>query len=274
MGGSVFYKMTGSGNDFVFIDGRCDPVAEWSPERIRSVCARRTGVGADGLVVLEPGSAPGRVRFHFFNSDGSRAPMCGNGALCATRLAARLELAPAEGMCLETDAGTYEARCLPETTDRAEIRLADVTDLSHPEIVPTDGERHIGFATVGVPHLVVVVDDLEAVDLVGRGRALREHRVLEPGGANVNFVARTGEGWAMRTYERGVEGETLACATGAVASALVLGTAGDLEFPWAVRSRMGELLSVSGELDLDREPPALVSPGVGGQALLVFRGIL
>jgi len=171
--GTVFFKMSGSGNDFVFVDGRHSPVGSWSAQQISVICARATGVGADGLVVLEPGSRPGAVRFHFFNSDGSPAPMCGNGALCATRLAAWLELAPSEGMCLETDSGVYETRCVPGTTDRVEMQLADVS-VSYPDIKSEPGEGRIAFATVGVPHLVVVVDDLEGLDLARRGRPTNE----------------------------------------------------------------------------------------------------
>src|SRR5881296_4492645 len=109
--GTPIYKMTGSGNDFVMVDGRHAAPGDWSPEDIRAVCARGTGVGADGLVFVSPGSAPNAVRMIYFNADGSHAAMCGNAALCSTRLAARLGIARAQGMTLETDAGSYESRC-------------------------------------------------------------------------------------------------------------------------------------------------------------------
>lgn len=269
-GGLVIYKMTGSGNDFVFVDGRSSPVDDWTEDRIRAICERGTGVGADGLVVLEPGSRPSAVRFHFFNRDGHRAEMCGNAALCATRLAVRLELASADGICLKTDSGLVRTRCIPATSDRAELALADVTDLSLPEIEREVGEQFIAFATAGVPHLVVLVDDLEAIDLLHRGRALRRHSAIAPAGANVNFVGQNEAGWAMRTYERGVEGETLACGTGAVACGAALARERGTQLPWEVISRSGRSLVVSGT----PVPTGLSNPRLEGEGRVVFRGVL
>jgi len=241
--GLPFYKMTGSGNDFVMVDLRLSRPEEWTPEEMAAVCHRRTGVGADGMVFIGPGGKPGAVRMIYYNSDGSHAAMCGNAALCSTRLAARLELAPGEGMALETDAGVYRARCLPEPS-RAEINLPPV---QAPKAVAGlklgAGEQQAALGVVGVPHLVVLVDDVEAVDLEGRGRALRFDPALGPAGANINFVS-PGEPWRMRTYERGVEGETLACGTGAVASAMALHQWKQAALPWPVLSRAGRLLEI------------------------------
>jgi diaminopimelate epimerase len=111
MKGLAIYKMTGSGNDFVFVDARDSSPEDWSAEEIQAVCARGTGVGADGIVFVGPGSAAGTTRMTYYNSDGSHAAMCGNAALCSTRLAAHLGIAPPERMSLETDAGVYESRC-------------------------------------------------------------------------------------------------------------------------------------------------------------------
>jgi diaminopimelate epimerase len=269
--GDVFFKMTGSGNDFIFLDGRWASPADWPPERIRRVCARGTGVGADGVVILAPGSQPGAVRFLFYNNDGNRAAMCGNAALCATRLSAHLELSSPEAIVLETDAGLVRSRCVPGTDDRAELLLPDVARVTQPEIAPIDGEESIGFAEVGVPHLVVTVRDLDRVDLRARGRALRHHPALAPAGANINFVGRNGAGWAMRTYERGVEDETLACGTGAVACATVLTSGGEASLPFAVRTRSGTTLLVSGT---PAPPVALQAPRLEGEARLVFRATL
>ena len=123
MDGTVVYKVTGSGNDFVMLDGRTEPLERWTPELIREICARGTGVGADGFAVLQPGSRPGAVRFHFFNADGGRSAMCGNAALCATRLSAWLELGPAAGQVVETDSGDVPARCLPGPGQRERDHL-------------------------------------------------------------------------------------------------------------------------------------------------------
>lgn len=271
MTGTVLYKMSGSGNDFVVVDGRTAPLDQWSPDRIRAVCTRGTGVGADGLVVLEPGSAHAAVRFHFFNSDGGRASMCGNAALCATRMAAWLELAPADGMVLETDAGRVEARCMAGPPERAELVLPATSAMTAPEVDLAPGERSIHIITVGVPHLVVLVDDVAAVPLVERGRELRSHPVIAPAGANVNFVAQRSGEWAMRTYERGVEDETLACATGAVAAAAALARVAHAKLPIEIRTASGEILAVSGQPADDGH---LECPCVAGEGRLVFRAIL
>jgi len=272
--GTIAYKMSGSGNDFVFVDGRASPLSAWTPEPIRAVCDRHTGVGADGFVVLEPGSAPGAVRFHFFNNDGGRAAMCGNGALCATRIAAHLELAKPDGMTLETDAGAYRSRCVEGDGERAELILGNLTQFSRPTVKLQDGEQEARLVEVGVPHLVVLVDDIAAVRLMERGRALRFDEALGPPGANVNFVglghSGGGPAWAMRTYERGVEGETLACGTGAVATASVLALAGHASLPLDVQTASGRVLRVSG---------TPTGPGVRGASLigegrLVFRAVL
>jgi diaminopimelate epimerase len=265
-----FFKLCGSGNDFVFFDGRDVAVTDWPPDRIARVCARGTGVGADGMIFLGVGSA-GAVRFTFFNSDGSRGEMCGNGALCATRLSVLVGLAPGPEVTLETDAGLVRGKVTPSDPGRAELTLPDVQGVRSPTVDPVTGESASGFVVVGVPHLVVPVQDLEDIDLTGRGKLLRGHPAVGPAGANVNFVSRLGDGWGMRTYERGVEAETLACGTGAVACATVLGLRGLVTLPWSVRSRAGTTLKISGDLD-----PAggLRNPRLNGQARLVYRGTL
>ena len=271
MRGTIVYKMTGSGNDFVLLDGRSTSPGEWPSARIVQLCDRRTGVGADGLVILTP-DGPGAVRMAFWNSDGSRAAMCGNAALCSSRLAVYLELVPPGDLCLVTDAGVIQARC--ETIgDQAEIRLPDFALSAAPaELEAGPGERWIAFATVGVPHLVIEVDDIEAVDVPGRGRALRYDPRLGPAGANVNFLAapaRPGLPWLIRTYERGVEGETLACGTGTVAAGIALASRGEVELPVRFRSRGGEALEVRAVL----EGPQASDVWLGGQGKLVFRAI-
>lgn len=218
--GRAFYKMSGSGNDFVVFDGRRDaPGAEGTPEAIKQICARGTGVGADGVVFLEPPRAGGDLLMKYFNSDGSPADMCGNAALCVTALAAQLGAGPAAGMRIESDDGLLSARLVDGLP---EVDLKPVRDPIPDAGIPlAAGERRIGFVLAGNPHLVVLCDDVTVVDVVGRGRPLRHHTSL-PQGANVNFVSRRRKGWSIRTYERGVEGETLACGTGAIAAAVLL----------------------------------------------------
>jgi diaminopimelate epimerase len=264
--------MTGSGNDFLVVDSRHTSPADWSPEDIRAVCARGTGVGADGLVFVGPGSQPGAIRMIYFNADGSHASMCGNAALCSTRLAARLGLADAD-MRLETDAGTFETRSGSDG-DRAELHLAPVSaPVTVPGLAAAPGERQLVSCTVGVPHLVVLVDDVERVDVTTRGKALRSHPSLGPAGANANFISQ-GDGpanWHMRTYERGVEGETLACGTGAVAAACALVEWGLAEPPVTLHTRSGRELVVRA-----RKAPggAYDDVWLRGEARLVLRGVI
>ena len=258
----VFHKATGSGNDFVLLDGRGNDPSAWPVERIQSVCDRRDGVGADGLVFVTPEPAPDTVRMTFFNSDGTRAAMCGNAALCSTRFAAQLEMADPAEMTLVTDAGTYQTRCVGEG-HLAEVHLSDSPVPVAIAIPRLAGERALLFGTVGVPHLVVVVDDVAGVDLKGRGHLLRHHPATGTPGANANFVSRTSSftggaaadptapSWAIRTFERGVEGETLACGTGTVATALALTAIGEAELPLRFRSGSGRVLSVRASVGED-----------------------
>jgi diaminopimelate epimerase len=264
--------MTGSGNDFVMVDGRATAPADWTPADIQSVCARGTGVGADGLVFVGPGTEAGAVRMVYFNSDGSRAAMCGNAALCSTRLAVMLGLGHPDGMRLETDAGRYESRC-PSGAPRAELHLAPVDPPTNPGLRLVVGELRAALATVGVPHLIVQVQDLETIDLPRRGRALRSAAELGEGGANVNFVAATRppSTWAMRTYERGIEGETLACGTGAVAAACALREWGQSELPVTVMTRTGLPLTIRATRG---RRGGYDNVWLEGQAKLVFRGVL
>lgn len=271
----TFFKMSGSGNDFVMVDGRDAGLAPWTPEAVRAVCARRTGVGADGVAVLEPGSGPDRVRLHYFNADGTRAELCGNASLCAARMAAVLDLAPAGGLWLETDAGEVAARCLPGEPPRSELALPTVDAIRRIEDVPlVSGERAIYFAVVGVPHAVVLVDDVEApsADPSTRGRALRSHAAFGAAGANVNFVSHGPRGRRIRTWERGVEAETLACGTGAVASAAAVCLEEGIEPPVELVTSSGLAVCVGGTLSRGPAGGRLSAPTLSGEGRIVFIG--
>jgi diaminopimelate epimerase len=269
--GTIVYKMTGSGNDFVFLDGRSTTAGDWPPERVAQLCDRRSGVGADGLVILTPETATS-VRMAYWNSDGSRAAMCGNAALCSSRLATYLELVEPGELCLVTDAGGVRARST-SGADRAEIQLPNF-ELAprEPAIARAPGEQWMAFATVGVPHLVVVVDDIEAVDVGDRGRTLRFDPSLGAAGANANFVGAPrgpDEPWLIRTYERGVEGETLACGTGTVAAGVALAARAEASLPVRFQSRGGQELLVRAVLQERRATDVWL----GGQGKLVFRAV-
>lgn len=273
----VFHKVTGSGNDFVMLDGRTTTPDEWPVERIVRICDRRDGVGADGLVILTP-EGENTVRMTFWNSDGSRAAMCGNAALCSTRLSAALEIGDPSGMTLATDAGSFPVRCVGEG-HLAELNLPDV-EIPVEVAIPVEGqERWMRLGTVGVPHLVTLVEDVVEVDLETRGRVLRHHVECGKSGANANFVSRisrsTGTGgaadptWAIRTFERGVEGETLACGTGTVTAALALAVTGEDTLPLRFRSGSGRVLSVSARI----EGPRATEIWLAGEGRVVARGV-
>jgi diaminopimelate epimerase len=273
--GEPFYKMSGSGNDFVVIDARgAGPGPLEDPRAIRRICARGTGVGADGIVFLEP-STRASVRLRYLNADGSRAAFCGNATLCGTRLGFELGMAKNGALSIETDEGVVQARM--RGTD-PEIDLEPVVEVRDAVggIPLESGESRLGFAQVGVPHVVIRCADTRLVDVVGRGRPLRSHRAF-PDGANVNFVSEAGlEGgqsgaWAMRTYERGVEAETLACGSGAVAVAILLATWGEADpgAPIKILSRSGMALSVRLQRSADSWLPSL-----SGEGRIVFRGAL
>jgi diaminopimelate epimerase len=265
-----FYKMTGSGNDFVFLDGRTSNASDWSIEDIAAICDRRTGVGGDGLVVATPEGDDG-VRMVYFNADGSRAGMCGNAALCTTRLAARIGIAPGTGMQLHSDTGILRTRCVGPGWG-AELLLPDF-GLPEPVDLPLrTGERWMALCTVGVPHLVIEVEELARVDVVRRGRELRFDPAFAPGGLNVNFIgpdARSGEAqWGLRTYERGVEDETLACGTGTVGAAFALASRKIDDLPVRIASWGGNVYSVAGQIEGDRAH----EPWLCGEGRLVFEG--
>jgi diaminopimelate epimerase len=266
--GRTFYKMSGSGNDFVMVDALGQPAGDLqSPERIKAICGRGVGVGADGIVFLEKSWAAD-FRMVYLNSDGSRADLCGNATLCSVRLAVELGIMPAGECHVETDAGVLSARYLPTGPEIDLLPVAEVKPRLPFRL--ESGERWIGYAMAGVPHLVVRVEDVEAVDVMARGRPLRRDASLAQG-ANVNFVSRDQTGtWRIRTYERGVEGETLACGTGAVASAILLAECGESPSGVELTTRSGRVLRVR----LERRTLSGWHPSLAGEARIVFQGQL
>lgn len=264
-----FWKMSGSGNDFVFVDGIGHPESAalaTDPDFVRSVCAAHSGVGADGVAVFGP-SDEHNFRLSYLNRDGSVGELCGNASLCAVRLATELGIARQSGLRFSTVAGVIAGRL---RDGRPEIDLQPVQGLRTDAGIPRlAAELAMGFASAGVPHLVIRTEDLEAIPLATRGPALRGHESLEAG-ANVNWVAKDASGaWRMRTYERGVEAETLACGTGAVACAAILRAWGEATDTTDLVSRSGQVLSVRLRADGDRLWPTLA-----GEGRIVFEGEL
>ncbi|MGC1478955.1 MAG: diaminopimelate epimerase, partial [Chthoniobacterales bacterium] len=216
----AFTKMNGAGNDFILLDNRSKALS-LSTSQIARLCDRHRGIGADGLLLVEPPAAGAAdFRMRYYNADGGEAEMCGNGARCFSRYGARLlgETA-SSALSFETPAGVISASLLGEEVElamSAPHSLAPSNDLT---IEGTLVSTHS--INTGVPHAVVFVDDLELADVRTLGARIRHHEHFAPAGTNVNFVAKTEEGIAIRTYERGVEDETLACGTGVVAAALI-----------------------------------------------------
>ena len=265
--GREFFKMSGSGNDFVFVDTRTQPPGPLATaEMVGAICSRGIGIGADGVCFFDR-SDKATVKLIYLNADGSRADLCGNASLCTARLARELGVVQAGEFSIETDSGVLGARFID---GQPEIDLLPATDIrSNARLPLMPGEGRMGFAQVGVPHLVITVEDLDAVDVVGRGRPLRRDPSLKAG-ANVNFVQAAADGsFRYRTYERGVEAETLACGTGAVAIAILLSKWGLAKSPVRITTRSGRALRVrlSG-------PSDTAVPSLSGEARLVYRGQL
>jgi diaminopimelate epimerase len=237
-----FYKMHGGGNDFVLIDHRQRfiPEAEQS-QFARRVCHRQMGAGADGLILIEA-SSTANFRWRFYNADGSEPEMCGNGGRCAARFAVMNGIAPAE-LSFETLAGTIKAEVKGR---RVKLLMAGVGDVIAGQNIPLEETTLLGhFLKVGVPHVAVPVADLDAAPVTGWGRSVRFHPLFAPAGTNVNFIRVEGpQTLRIRTYERGVEDETLACGTGAAASALIAARLGQVVSPVTVHTRGGEALTI------------------------------
>lgn len=214
-----FYKMNGAGNDFIVVDNR-DLSLRLDEETIAALCDRHRGVGADGLLAVEPAEHGADYRFRYYNADGGEAEMCGNGARCFGRFTAHLTDETKDVVTFETMAGTLSAHMIEESV---RIAMSNPHDLRlNLDLIVEGLDGSIHFINTGVPHVVVVVDDLEAVDVLKFGTALRYHTAFAPSGTNVNFVKVIGtQHIAIRTYERGVEDETLACGTGVTACALI-----------------------------------------------------
>lgn len=237
-----FFKMSGSGNDFIIIDNRkrLVPEADLS-SLIVGACRRKHGVGADGLILIEePDTDHTDFKWRFFNADGSVAEMCGNGARCAARFAEIHGIAGPD-MAFDTLAGTIEAHVGPHTV---KIRMTDPTGLETSVTLELEGASiTAGVINTGVPHAVVTVKDVDAVDVVGLGRQIRFHPAFAPAGTNANFVSmenrEPGGRIFIRTYERGVEDETLACGTGNVAAALILAHTEGIASPITLTTRGG-----------------------------------
>ena len=260
--------MHGGGNDFVLIDHRerFIPEAE-QPQFARRVCHRQLGVGADGLILIE-GSPTANFRWRFYNADGSEPEMCGNGGRCAARFAVLNGIAPAI-LTFETLAGTIAASVKARLVKLLMVGVGKVELAYNIPLEETMLSGH--FVRVGVPHVAIPVADLEAAPITAWGREVRFHPMFAPAGTNVNFIRVEGpQDLRIRTYERGVEDETLACGTGAVASALIAARLGQVVSPVTVHTRGGEALTIY----FTPQGETFTEVFLEGNALVVYQGEL
>jgi diaminopimelate epimerase len=240
--GIPFTKMSGSGNDFVIIDNR-EPVVDPDTKRdfVKKVCSLKSSVGADGVIFIE-NSDKVAYKWDFYNSDGSSAEMCGNGGRCVARYAFEKGIAP-QTHSFETIAGIIEAEVNGPVV---KVKLTHPEDLQNDLEVAFDGLQYkVDSLNTGVPHAIVFSEDVDGEDVQKIGSGIRYHSVFAPAGTNVDIVEKkNGNALKVRTYERGVEGETLACGTGVVASAIIASHKFKIDSPVNVETRGGEILKV------------------------------
>jgi len=237
-----FYKMSGSGNDFILLDNRDGILSEKDVNSfVSKVCRRKLSVGADGLILIES-SNKADFKWQFFNADGSEAEMCGNGGRCAARFAYLKGIASSP-LSFETRVGIIHAEVVDE---RVKIEMPPAKDIQIDYRLDVNGTiLEVSSINIGVPHVVIWTSELDDVPVAKLGRAIRYHKRYMPAGTNVDFVRVQDKGvLEIRTYERGVEEETLACGTGAVAAAMIAAAKGLSSPPITVFTKSGESLTV------------------------------
>ena len=262
-----FTKMHGAGNDFILLDDRGLTIPWHDHFLMAALAARRVGVGAEGIILVQPSDAAD-FRFRFLNPDGTEAALCGNGLRCAAAFAHEIGAAPAD-MRIETARGVVRAELVPAGV---KVHLPDPGARAYDMQVALPGRRvHGHFINSGVPHFVVPVENINDLDVAAEGPALRQHPDFAPEGTNIDFAVFTAPNRiTMRTYERGVEGETGACGTGAVACAVVGVECFKFSLPVRVRTFFGFDLAIDGEWR-DKQ---CVNLTLTGPAKVVYRGEL
>jgi len=264
-----FWKMSGSGNDFVVIDNRRHLIrgnyAAWA----RRLCHRQFGVGADGLLLLETDKRED-FRMVYFNADGSRADMCGNGARCMAYFA-HAKGAVGTAFRFRTDAYPVGAKVSGQFV---RVSLADACDYKPLVVAKVEGKAYRpAFLNTGVPHAVLFVPNADKVYVSGLGRSLRFHKAFGPKGTNVNFVQKIGPSTLrVRTYERGVEGETLACGTGVTASAIAAALKGIVKAPVHCVVAGGDTLEVNFKMYRENRGRPATNISLKGPVRTTFKG--
>jgi diaminopimelate epimerase len=268
-----FMKLSGSGNDFILVDNRRGIVdGKWASALAAKICAHRMSVGGDGLILIER-SRRADFRWRLFNADGSEAEFSGNGARCAARFAYLKKIAT-KRMTFETLAGMIKAEMVAAEpggkSEDVKVRFPDPNGLRLNLNVAVNGTtRQAHFLDTGVPHCVYLVDDPDKADIVGIGRPTRYHELFKPAGTNVNFIkVLDPHRIRIRTYERGVEDETLACGTGAIASALLASLIAKVESPVTLVPQSGLELIVH----FDAQSESFANVYLQGNARAVYEG--
>ena len=262
-----FWKMNGAGKDFVMLDNR-DLSVRLTKEQIASLCDRHRGVGADGMLLVEPATDGGDFKMRYYNADGGEAEMCGNGARCYGRFVNMLHQNSLKAGGFETLAGMISAEF---EGDQVRINMSAPYNLKLNQPLDVAGERlAVHSINTGVPHAVVFVDDLDIVDVRKLGAGLRYHEAFAPKGTNANFVKVLGpNSISIRTYERGVEDETLACGTGMVACGLIHHELAGVPSPVSVKVKGGDTLRIGFE---ETQPHEYQNVTLFGPADFVFEG--
>jgi diaminopimelate epimerase len=264
----AFTKMHGAGNDFVMLDNRAGEL-RLTTDQIVALCHRRFGVGADGVLLLEKPEdvATADARMVYFNADGSRAEMCGNGARCFTAFALAHGVGTPERLRFLTDAGPITATV---RDDLITIQMTPPHGLRLRQTIPLRaGPALAHHVNTGVPHVVRFVDDVTKIDIRPEGAELRFHAAFQPKGANANFAQIMPDGLVVaRTYERGVEDETLACGTGVTAVGILAHLVHGVKLPVRIRVASGDVLTVN----FAREGDAIRDVTLTGPAKTVFTG--
>lgn len=265
-----FMKLSGAGNDFVIVNNMQQIVDSTDTDFVNfvtKVCQRRMSVGADGVLLVEKADEVD-FRMRYFNADGGEVETCGNGARCISKFAYLNGIA-SEQMRFLTNAGIYESEVVGENV---KVRMSDPTDVRfNIPLQLEDGMHTVGFANSGVPHVVFFIDDLEGTDVFNIGRQTRHHNDFKPAGTNANFIRiQSPERLDIRTYERGVEDETLACGTGSIASAVVSATLGKVTSPVSVKTASGVILKIH----FDMEGGEARNVYLEGDARIIYTGEL
>lgn len=250
-----FFKYQGTGNDFILLDNREENIT-LSTEQVAFLCNRRFGIGADGLMLLEK-HTDSDFRMVYYNSDGKESSMCGNGGRCITAFAKRLGIVQHEAQFLAVD-GFHEA--IIDDNEIVSLQMIDVPEM--------DLSKDVAILNTGSPHYVQWVEDVAQVDVQNLGRSIRNEKRFEPGGINVNFIQMLENILKVRTYERGVEDETLSCGTGVTAAAIASTRDKTGDFTVAVEAPGGNLEVSFSKL----QPYAATKVMLKGPAVFVYEG--